>query len=143
MYDEGMVVGKNMRGKFRGILLMAGMGIFMKLMSISLTRTVLLNTILPKPGEGPSKEERDNGYFKMLVIGEDEEKERRIEVMISDTNDPGYGSTAKMLAESGLALALDRDSLPSNFGVLTPAAGLGYVIVERLKKAGMNISVNG
>ena len=37
-----------------------------------------------------------------------------------------------MLGESALALALDGDLLPGGGGVLTPAAGLGSVLVDRL-----------
>jgi len=65
IYDEGMVVGKGMKGKIFGSLLTIGLGIFIKLMSMSVTRYILLKTFLPKPGEGPTREERENGYFKM------------------------------------------------------------------------------
>ncbi|MCH7763180.1 MAG: saccharopine dehydrogenase NADP-binding domain-containing protein [Candidatus Marinimicrobia bacterium] len=143
MYDEGIVIGKGMKGKLLGSLFMLGLGIFMKLMTMSFTRYILLKTVLPKPGEGPTKEERENGYFKMRLVGDDEEKERRITVTISNSNDPGYGSTAKMLAESALCLVLNKKSIPSRYGVLTPAVAFGHEIVNRLKIAGMNISVNG
>jgi len=56
--------------------------------------------------------------------------------------DPGYAATALMLGESGLALALDRDRLPpSPGGVLTPATGIGDALVDRLRAAGMEITV--
>ncbi|MFQ6678029.1 MAG: saccharopine dehydrogenase family protein [Fidelibacterota bacterium] len=142
MYDEGMVVGKGMKGKILGSMVTFGLGMFIKLMSIGVTRFILMNTLLPKPGEGPTREERENGYFKMKLISEDEEKNRRIAVTISDSNDPGYGSTAKMLAESALCLALDKKVLPPHFGVITPAVAFGKEIIDRLKNAGMNISVN-
>ncbi|MCH7612694.1 MAG: saccharopine dehydrogenase NADP-binding domain-containing protein [Candidatus Marinimicrobia bacterium] len=143
MYDEGIVIGRGMKGKLLGSLFMLGLGIFMKLMTMSFTRYILLKTVLPKPGEGPTKEERENGYFKMRLVGDDEEKERRITVTISNSNDPGYGSTAKMLAESALCLVLNKEAIPSRYGVLTPAVAFGHEIVNRLKIAGMNISVNG
>lgn len=143
MYDEGIVIGRGMKGKLLGSLFMLGLGIFMKLMTMSFTRYILLKTVLPKPGEGPTKEERENGYFKMRLVGDDEEKERRITVTISNSNDPGYGSTAKMLSESALCLVLNKKSIPSRYGVLTPAVAFGHEIVNRLKIAGMNISVNG
>ena len=49
--------------------------------------------------------------------------------------DPGYGETAKMLAESALCLALDE--LPSNYGIVTPAYAMGESLLQRLRKAGM------
>lgn len=142
MYDEGLVVGRGMKGKLRGEILTIGIGIMILLMSVSITRWILKKTVFPKPGEGPSKEERMNGYFKMLLVGENENGENRTEVFISDTNDPGYGSTAIMLAESALCLALDKDELPNEYGVITPAVAMGTKIADRLKKAGFNISVS-
>jgi short subunit dehydrogenase-like uncharacterized protein len=50
--------------------------------------------------------------------------------------DPGYKATAVMLAESALSLALHRDVLPNRTGVLTPAAAIGDVLIERLESAG-------
>ena len=143
MYDEGLAVGYGMRGRFRGSMFMLAIGIFIKLMSMSLTRSLLQKTVLPKPGEGPSKAERESGYFKVKIIGEDEEGENRTEVFIADSNDPGYGSTAKMLAETALCLALNADMLPKQYGVITPAVAMGTLIAGRLTKAGFIITVDG
>ncbi len=141
MYDEGLVVGRGISGRLYGSLLTLGIGLFITFMSVSITRKFIHNWLLPKPGEGPTREERDNGYFKVLIIGEDEELERRLEVSISDNNDPGYGSTSKMIVEVALCLALDKNKIPQHFGVITPAVALGKVIVERLKKADFHIRV--
>ena len=143
MYDEGLAVGYGMKGKLRGTMLMLAIGIFIKLMSMSFTRSLLQKTVLPKPGEGPSKAERESGYFKVKIIGEDEEGENRTEVFIADSNDPGYGSTAKMLAETALCLALNADMVPKQYGVITPAVAMGTIIAGRLKKAGFIITVDG
>lgn len=50
--------------------------------------------------------------------------------------DPGYRETGRMLVESGLSLALEADRLPRKGGVLTPASGLGDVLVKRLSETG-------
>jgi len=55
--------------------------------------------------------------------------------------DPGYGETSKMLAESGMCLALDRASLPPGSGVLTPAVAMGDVLLSRLQRAGLQFRV--
>jgi short subunit dehydrogenase-like uncharacterized protein len=53
--------------------------------------------------------------------------------------DPGYGETAKMLAES--ALCLTHDELPSLAGQLTTAVAMGDALRVRLEKAGMTFRV--
>ena len=55
---------------------------------------------------------------------------------------PGYRSTATMAAESALALALDRDKLTEFSGILTPAAGLGLGVRDRLKTAGIELAMD-
>ncbi len=142
MYDEGMTVGYGMKGKLRGSMLMLGIGLSIKLLSLSFTRALLGKMVLPKPGEGPNKKEREEGFFKVILVGQNSDEENRVDVVISDTNDPGYGSTSIMLAESALSLVLDKDYLPGNYGVITPAVAMDTIIVDRLQKAGFHISVN-
>jgi short subunit dehydrogenase-like uncharacterized protein len=49
--------------------------------------------------------------------------------------DPGYGETAKMLAESALCLA--HDDLPATSGQVTTAQAMGNTLIDRLQKAGI------
>ena len=77
-----------------------------------------------------------------MLVGGNEDGGNRTEVFISDINDPGYGSTSIMLAESALCLALDSNHLPKQYGVITPSVAMGTSIVDRLKKAGFDISVS-
>jgi saccharopine dehydrogenase (NAD+, L-glutamate forming) len=72
------------------------------------------------------------------VVAESEGRTVRVEVR---GGDPGYTETAKMLAESALCLAVDRDALPRAGGVLTPAAAFGDRLIERLRAAGMDFRV--
>ena len=98
----------------------------------------LVRPFLPKPGDGPSKEARDNGWFRGLFVANLEDgTEKRFEIFGS--GDPGYKSTSKMVCESALTLAFSED-LPfgSEFGgVLTSAVGLGDPLISRLMKAGI------
>lgn len=88
----------------------------------------------PKPGEGPSKEERDNGYYDILFIGEMPDG-TRIDSVVTGDRDPGYGSTSKMIAETALCLVRD---VAGEGGIWTPGALLGEVLVKRLEaKAGL------
>ncbi len=64
---------------------------------------------------------------------------------MKDQGDPGNVVTVKCLCESALALAVDGAKLPggpSRGGVLTPATGLGQVLVERLRARGMTLQAS-
>ena len=82
----------------------------------------------PKPGEGPSAEERENGFYDVLFIGEWPDG-KRLRYGVKGRYDPGYGSTSRMLGETGMAL-LDSDA---EGGVGTPGSFLGEALVERLR----------
>ena len=97
---------------------------------------------MPKPGEGPSKEERDTGFYDLLFIAEAKDG-RTLRAVVKGDRDPGYGSTSKILAEAGLALAsLSRATTPG--GCWTPAAAMAEVLVKRLpERAGLTFAVEG
>ena len=78
----------------------------------------------PKPGEGPSKEERDSGHYDLLFIGELADG-ARVDATVTGDRDPGYGSTSKMIAETAIAL-IETDG---EGGVTTPGAALGELLV--------------
>ena len=83
----------------------------------------------PKPGEGPSKEEREAGSYDVLFIGKtDDGKELRAGV--TGDKDPGYGSTSKMIAESAICLVRDRTDTPG--GIWTAAPAMGEALIRRL-----------
>lgn len=93
----------------------------------------------PKPGEGPSKEERENGFYDALFVGTDSEG-NRIEVGVTGDKDPGYGSTSKMIAESAVCLA--KDDLATKGGIWTTAPAMGDTLIKRLvANAGLTFEV--
>lgn len=93
----------------------------------------------PKPGEGPSKEERETGFFDVLFVGVASDG-RQVRVSVKGDKDPGYGSTSKMLAEAALCLVKDCPDTPG--GVWTPGAAMRGRLVERLQQnAGLTFSV--
>ena len=110
----------------------AGLGALAGGLAFGPTRK-LLDRVLPDPGEGPSEKSRESGYFKMEVHADG----RRAKVAAK--GDPGYAATAVMMGEAALCLALDQ--LPDRFGVLTPATAMGAALVERLRAAGMTLTV--
>src|ERR1700742_3481588 len=92
-------------------------------------------SLWPKPGEGPSEQVRENGFFVHRLVGISAgPSPSKVFVTVEGKGDPGDGATARMLAESGVCLALDRADLPAISGVLTPASAMGMKLVERLRK---------
>lgn len=83
----------------------------------------------PKPGEGPSKEEREAGFYDALFIGIDDSGQQ-IKVSVSGELDPGYGSTSRMIAES--AICLVKDATDTKGGILTTAPAMGNKLIKRL-----------
>ena len=95
----------------------------------------------PKPGEGPSKEERENGLYDVMFIGETKDGGKIIAGVTGD-KDPGYGSTSKIIAEAALCLAFDIERPDTPGGVYTPAPAMGHKLIERLvKKAGLTFEI--
>ena len=91
----------------------------------------------PKPGEGPSKEERDTGHFDVLFVGLTDGGER-LEAVVTGDRDPGYGCTSKMLGESALCLVQDVEGAG---GIWTPGALMGEKLRTRLEAhAGMTFT---
>lgn len=82
----------------------------------------------PKPGEGPSAEERENGYYDLVFRGEYPDG-RALSYGVKGRYDPGYGSTSRMLGETGMALL----ACEAEGGIGTPGSFLGEALVERLR----------
>ena len=112
----------------------AGLGALAGGLALKPTR-MLLDRVLPDPGEGPSEEFRASGYFKVEIHGAGHR------ATVAAKGDPGYAATAVMLGESALCLALDQDRLPQRNGVLTPATAMGVPLIERLRTAGMTLEI--
>jgi short subunit dehydrogenase-like uncharacterized protein len=90
------------------------------------------------PGEGPSEERRNNSWFTVDFFARAGKQE--IHTRVSG-GDPGYSETSKMLAESALCLALQREECPDFVGVSTSAAAMGEVLIARLKASGIGFEV--
>jgi short subunit dehydrogenase-like uncharacterized protein len=100
----------------------------------------LAQRFAPAPGQGPSEEQMQAGWFRVRFVGEAEDGRKALGV-VSGEGDPGNRATVRMLCESALCLALDRESLPKGGGLLTPACSMGSLLVERLRGAGMRLTV--
>jgi short subunit dehydrogenase-like uncharacterized protein len=93
----------------------------------------------PKPGEGPSKAEREAGFYDIAFIGVAADG-RKVKVSVKGDRDPGYGSTSKILAETAICLVRDAPDVPG--GVWTPGAAMQTMLVDRLQRnAGLAFTV--
>ena len=95
---------------------------------------------LPKPGEGPSEDIQENGWFDCKYLVEAEDGQKSVFNMHAK-GDPGYKVTSKLVSECALCLVKDIDNLPGGEeygGVLTSASGLGDALIERLINAGIS-----
>jgi short subunit dehydrogenase-like uncharacterized protein len=128
-YSEASSYGAGWRGKFIASMMSLPLLLFTARPGSILKR--IADFIFPKPGQGPSKRQRNNGYFKLrfFMIFKDSTK---AQATVAGDMDPGYGSTAKMLSEVALCLALD--DLPELGGCLTPSVAMGNTLKKRLEE---------
>lgn len=93
----------------------------------------------PKPGEGPSRAEREAGYYDVLFVGNNERGDT-LRVSVRGDRDPGYGSTSKMITQAAICLLKDASQTPG--GIWTPAAAMGVPLIQRLQAhAGLTFAV--
>jgi short subunit dehydrogenase-like uncharacterized protein len=92
-----------------------------------------------KPGEGPSKQEQENGGYDLLYIAVAPDG-REIRAAVKGDRDPGYGSTSKMISECAVCMLRDTPEVPA--GIWTPGAAMGDKLIKRLvDRAGLTFQV--
>jgi short subunit dehydrogenase-like uncharacterized protein len=124
VYDEMMVTGPGEKGEAIA-------------KAVSEDTSMAKSTIMP--GEGPCKEERENGLYDVLMVGEHADG-RSVRVSVKGDRDPGYGSTSKMIAES--AVCLVKNPQLASGGIWTTAPVMGAELIERLQaNAGLTFTV--
>lgn len=139
-YSEATKMGAGPGGALKAGGLSAGLGVFTAAMAFGKTRNLLTKYVLPDPGEGPSRDKIENGFFKVILDGRGGPADG-LKVEVRGGRDPGYGATATMLSEAALCLALQRDELTSEGGILTPAAAMGEQLIERLSETEVTVNV--
>lgn len=128
-YEEATMAGKGISGFWKAILALFPLAMIGINPNSFLKKIV--NSFMPKPGEGPGIEKRKNGFYNLRFYITIDKKRKAFAKVIGDS-DPGYGSTSKMLAESAISLAFDN--LPGNYGVITPSFAMGDKLLKRLKE---------
>ncbi len=123
-YDEMMIAGEGEEGK--------------QIADAMNSSNPMGGDNLPQPGEGPSKESREQGNYDVLFFADFDEGS--IEARVTGDMDPGYGSTSKMITESALCLVQDCEDLSG--GMYTPAPAMGEKLIKRLtKNAGLTFDI--
>lgn len=137
-YDEAMLTSEGNRGKKRAKRIARGSKLTALVMLLPPLRWLALKFFLPKPGEGPTPGQQRDGHYDLRFIGSTA-KGDKLHVKVTGDRDPGYGSTAKMLAEAGICLARDIDKNSVKGGFWTPATAMQSALVARLQQfAGLN-----
>jgi short subunit dehydrogenase-like uncharacterized protein len=123
-YDEMMIAGEGEEGK--------------QIADAMTSANPMGGDNVPQPGEGPTKESREQGNYDVLFFAD--LGEESIEARVTGDMDPGYGSTSKMITESAICLIQDCSDLPG--GIYTPAPAMGDKLIHRLvKKAGLTFDI--
>lgn len=136
-YGETMMTGNGVAGAVKAYAMTAGLAAFAGVASLGPTRR-LLGKAMPKPGSGPDTAAQQAGWFDIRFVGLTASGET-IRTKVTGDQDPGYGSTAKMLGESAVGFL---DSSDVGGGFWTPATAFGDALVERLEAhAGVRFDV--
>jgi len=131
-YSEGVLTGPGFKGRAGAVMSTLGFGALGVGLFFSPLRALLEKFVLPAPGEGPSPEAQLKGFFDLRLRGADNDGNHMM-VKVTGDRDPGYGSTAKMLAQAGLCLAMDIKKEDQAGGFLTPSTAMGDALIKRLE----------
>ena len=138
-YSEATSTGPGALGRVKAMTVAGALGGFMLASAFDFSREQILSRLLPDAGEGPDAEEREQGYFNLMLYGRTPDGQK-LRVRVTGDRDPGYGSTSKMIAESAVCLA--KDELSVGGGFWTPATAFGETLIDRLtRNAGLTFEV--
>jgi Uncharacterized conserved protein len=140
---EVIPTGSGIGGAIGASIVAGGIGLFTTAMSIDTVRSGIRQFVFPAPGDGPTKEQIESGYFTVRALGRGTGTDGlfTVEAEFSSKLDPGYGSTARMLAESAMCLLRNETNSSLSGGILTPASGIGEPLARRLRNIGFTITV--
>lgn len=140
-YDEAMNAGTGFKGRLAATAITAGLGGFVGLAALKPTRALLERFVVPKPGEGPTPEAQEAGFFDFRFHGNTAAGDTLVAKVTGD-RDPGYGSTGKMLGEAAVCLARDTPADQVCGGFWTPSTAMGDALIERLQAdAGLTFEI--
>jgi short subunit dehydrogenase-like uncharacterized protein len=140
-YNEAMLTGKGLMGGGLAAGVGFGLGGFAMAAVIPPTRWAMEKFMLPKPGEGPSQDAQEKGFYDLRFYGTTDSGQE-IRCKVTGDQDPGYGSTAKMLGQAAACLAQDISKENTPGGFWTPASIFGNQLITRLENhAGLTFEI--
>ena len=140
-YDERVLTGSGLAGAARAQLLAQAGRAQSALLGIAPLRDFVGRFMLPQPGQGPNRQQREAGHYVIDIIGLSADG-RRLQAQVRGDRDPGYVSSSKMIAESALCLLEDMPRALTAGGVWTPGAAMGLALVRRLQaNAGLTFQI--
>jgi short subunit dehydrogenase-like uncharacterized protein len=140
-YDEALLTSATNKGEKAAKRISTGTKVSMFMMAFAAMRWLAARFFLPSPGEGPTPEQQLKGCYDLRLLGRTPQG-GRVRVKVTGDRDPGYGSTAKMLAQAGLSLRRDVDEGEVGGGFWTPATVFNDKLITRLiDYAGMDFEL--
>jgi len=141
VYEERQLMGSGQAGELRA----RGAARLQKWQNLALgfapTRALIRRFVLPKPGQGPGPQERENGHYRVLFTGTTAQG-RRLSARAEGQRDPGYGATSRIVTECALSLLQDVPRDRTAGGIWTPGAAMGLALLPRLQeRAGLRFSL--
>ncbi|KRQ95557.1 saccharopine dehydrogenase family protein [Bradyrhizobium valentinum] len=128
VYDEMMLTGSGEKGEEAA-----------RRIAASINAEKMGPSNVPKPGEGPSREERETGMYDLLFVAIAPDG-KQVRAVVKGDRDPGYGSTSKMISECATCLLRDTPDVPA--GIWTPGAAMQHKLIKRLvDHAGLTFTV--
>lgn len=107
----------------------------------------LIKKFALQPGQGPSKEAQEKGWFKTKLVGKSESK-AIVKGSIYGKGDPGYKVTSMFVSQAALCILHDmkldqskENKVKGQGGVLTPASAMGQKLIDRLSKNGIEFKI--
>lgn len=139
-YEESILTGRGPLGAAKAAAVAAGTAAGLAAMAVGPVRRLVASR-LPAPGEGPTAEQREKGYWELAFFAAPATAGAApLRARLHGDRDPGYGSTARMLGESAVCLAQDAEGVGGGFH--TSASAMGEALIDRLqKRAGVTFEV--
>jgi short subunit dehydrogenase-like uncharacterized protein len=106
------------------------------LLGAAIAAPSIFQQFLTQPGDGPSREDMENGFLNVYGLGtmveKDGEQKHNLASKFHFNKDTGYLYTAVLLVETGMLLVEKCGTLSG--GCKTPASALGNDLTQRIVK---------
>ncbi len=139
-YNEAILTAPGTGGKIAAVMVDKIMKAFTAATAMPVFKPLIMK-MMPSPGEGPSPEAQAKGFYDIHLLGKTNDGQQ-VKVQLTGDRDPGYGSTAKIIAQSAVCLARDIAKGEKAGGFWTTATIFDQRLINRLCQfAGLTFEV--